>query len=114
MQSEDRTIRWPSTRRNEIETAMLYLKLAYDRPGTAATRDSVREAHRAYLRQGPVRLVQAGPFCVSDTDDTNLGSFMILDAPDRAAVQRFHDNDPFTKAGVYGEVHIHRWDKHVG
>jgi uncharacterized protein YciI len=29
-------------------------------------------------------------------------------------VQRFHDNDPFTIAGLFEEVRIHRWDRHVG
>jgi uncharacterized protein len=93
---------------------MLYIKLAYDKAGKDAERNELRERHRAYLMNGPVKLVQAGPFCVSDTDDTNLGSFMILDAESREAVESFHAGDPFTKAGIYGDVHIHRWDKHIG
>jgi uncharacterized protein YciI len=52
--------------------------------------------------------------CVSDGDDTNLGSFMIVDAPSFADLQRFHDNDPFTKGGVYGAVRLVRWDRHIG
>ncbi len=93
---------------------MLYLKLCYDRPGTGELRNRLRDEHRAYLRGGPPKLVQAGPFCVDDVDDTNLGSFMILEATSYEEVVRFHEGDPFTKAGIYGDVHIHRWDKHVG
>lgn len=98
---------------------MLYLRTCFDAPGTDALRNEIRSVHRAYLKpfvegEKPVHLLQAGPLCVSDTDDTNLGSFFIVEAPSLSDVQEFHDGDPFTKAGVYGRVELVRWDRHIG
>jgi len=58
-------------------------------------------------------LTFGGIACSSD-DTKNVGSFMVVEADSLAAVQRFHDNDPFTVAGLFEDVRIHRWDKHVG
>jgi len=98
---------------------MLYIKLCFDKDGQLELRERMRNEHRAYvmpiLAQGSaLRLVQAGPLCVGDDDDTNLASFMILEADNIEEVKRFHEGDPFTKAGLYEQVYIHRWDKHVG
>jgi uncharacterized protein len=96
---------------------MRYIRLCYDRGGTEQLRNKLRADHRAYfqgyLQQGSaVRVVDAGPLCVNDTDDTNIASFMIIEADCRADVVDFHDNDPFTKADLYERVEIQRWDQH--
>ncbi|HZZ13410.1 MAG TPA: YciI family protein [Paraburkholderia sp.] len=98
---------------------MLYIRMCFDKSGTTELREMHRAAHRAYFKPNleagaHVRLVQAGPMCVSDDDDTNLGSFMILEAPSLADAQRFHEGDPFTQVGLYETVFIHRWDRHIG
>ena len=94
---------------------MLYLRICFDKPGTGETRDARREEHRSYLMNSPdATIVQAGPMCVSDTDDTNIGSFLIIEAESLEAARRFHDNDPFTRIGLYETSHVHRWDKHIG
>lgn len=92
---------------------MLYLRMCFDKPGTEDLRNEHRADHRAYLASGVVKLVQAGPM-MSDDDTHNIGSFMIVEADDLETVRRFHDNDPFTKADLFGEVRLHRWDKHIG
>ena len=56
----------------------------------------------------------AGPMCTSDADDTNIGSFMIVEAASTADVQAFHDGDPFTLRGIFDRVEIIRWDRHIG
>ncbi|QCP52490.1 YciI family protein [Trinickia violacea] len=98
---------------------MLYIRLCFDKAGQLELRESTRAEHRAYVMPilAPTsvpRLVQGGPLCVSDADDTNIASFMILEADNIEQVKRFHEGDPFTKAGLYEQVYIHRWDKHVG
>lgn len=98
---------------------MLYIRLCFDKSGTTELRNKIRADHRAYFKPNmepgaAVHLVQAGPLCVSDTDDTNLASFMIIEAKSEAEVQAFHEGDPFTKAGLYEKSYVHRWDKHVG
>jgi uncharacterized protein YciI len=92
---------------------MLYIRLCFDKPGTIALRDQHRASHRAYLASGVVKLVQAGPL-MDDKNEKNVASLMIVEANSLDEVQRFHDNDPFTKADLFGEVRIHRWDKHIG
>jgi uncharacterized protein len=97
-----------------MEKQMLYLRICRDKPGAIDLRETHRPEHRAYLRSGVMKVLQAGPMCVGDKNDTNVGSFMIVEANSRAEVQEFHDNDPFSKVGLYGEVIICRWDKHIG
>jgi uncharacterized protein len=97
---------------------MLYLRICFDKPGMGAMRNELRMQHREYLKPylepgRPVRILQAGPMCMSDTDDTNLGSFLILEADSLAAVEQFHTGDPFTTAGIYGDVRLVRWDRHI-
>jgi uncharacterized protein YciI len=94
-----------------------YIRLCYDRPGAEQLRNQLRAEHRAYfqgnLREGSaVQVIDAGPLCVNDTDNTNIASFMIIEANCKADVISFHDNDPFTKADLYQRVDIERWDQH--
>ena len=93
---------------------MLYVRICFDKPNSLPLRDANRAAHRAYLRSGVIQIIQAGPLCASDTDDTNVASFFIVEADNRERVVAFHEDDPFTKVGLYGEVRIQRWDKHIG
>ena len=98
---------------------MFYLRICFDKPEMAALRNEFRASHREYLKpfvaEGlAVRIVMAGPMCTSDTDDTNLGSFMIVDAASIEDVETFHKNDPFTLRGIFGRVEIIRWDRHIG
>ncbi len=98
---------------------MLYIRICFDRPGLGDKRNALRAAHRAYfqpnLEEGArVRLLQAGPLCIDDHDDTNLGSFMMLEAPSLEDAVAFHDGDPFTIADMFERASVHRWDRHIG
>ena len=98
---------------------MYYLRICFDKPGIGEIRNHFRKAHRDYLKpfveEGQtVLIVMAGPMCISDTDDTNLGSFMILEASSLAHVKAFHNSDPFTLRGIFDRVEIVRWDRHIG
>lgn len=98
---------------------MLYLRICFDRAGTTEQRNEHRAAHRAYFQpnlqpDAEVRIVQAGPMCATDALNDNIGSFMILEAPSLAKAQAFHDNDPFTLAGLFDRVELCPWDRHIG
>jgi uncharacterized protein YciI len=98
---------------------MFYLRSCFDKPGMGSLRNEFRASHREYLKpfveEGrTVRIVTAGPMCISDTDDTNIGSFTILEAPSIEEVEVFHKNDPFTLRDIFGRVEIVRWDRHIG
>ncbi len=89
------------------------MRLCFDRPGVELLRDQHRAAHRAYLAAGDVKLVQAGPL-MDDENKKNIASFMIVEADSLDQVKRFHDGDPFTKAGIFQTTFIHIWEKHIG
>ncbi len=98
---------------------MYYLRTCYDKPGVGAARNEFRAEHREYLKpfaqEGrPVRIILAGPMCTSDADDTNLGSFMILEAASHDEIWNFHQGDPFVLRELFGRVEIVRWDRHIG
>ena len=83
---------------------MLFAVTILDKPGMAATRRSVRAAHITYLDANKAMLVLAGP--VMDAEGGSVGSVRIIEAPDRAAVERLTEEDPFAKAGCFGSVDI--------
>jgi uncharacterized protein len=87
---------------------MLFTIHALDKPGMLATRLATYDAHRAYLNSmdgGSVTSVMSGPL-VEDDGVTAKGSFFLVEAPDRAAVEAFNRADPFHSAGVWESVRI--------
>jgi uncharacterized protein len=92
---------------------MLFIRLCFDKPGTESLRNEHRAAHRAYLSSGAAKLVQAGPL-MDDDNEHNIASFMVVEAGSLQEAKRFHDEDPFTKAGLFERSFVHIWDKHVG
>ena len=83
---------------------------ATDRPGMAAERARVREAHRARLREGGrggLTVVLGGP--TTDEAGAMNGSLLVVEAHDIAAVREFLAGDPYVLGGVYGTVEIRPW-----
>jgi uncharacterized protein YciI len=99
---------------------MLYLRICFDEPGGGDLRDELRKQHREYIgshvaaRTDGVQVVQGGPMCVGDDASTNLGSFLVVEADSLADVKRFHDNDPFSRAGLFERADVVMWDRHIG
>ena len=98
---------------------MLFLRICFDKPGAGALRDDLRKTHREYVGshvqgRGGVQVVQGGPMCADDDLQTNIGSFLVVEAPSLTHVQSFHDNDPFTQAGLFQRSEVIRWDRHIG
>jgi uncharacterized protein YciI len=96
---------------------MLFIRLCIDKPGTSELREKVKPDHYAYFKPArepgaKVRMAQGGPLCKSDTDNTGIASFMVLEADTLEDAVNFHENDPFTKAGLYETSYVHRWDRH--
>ena len=96
---------------------MIYVILLMDCPGTADLRVQVRPEHRAYLAQLADRMAFAGPL-TSEDGQTTLGSLLAIDFPNRAAVDAWLKDEPFTKAGVYEAPVVHvfnnMWPQKVG
>jgi uncharacterized protein len=73
-----------------------------DRAGAQALRAQWVGAHREYLarRDLPVRVLVSGPL-IADADDKFIGSFFLVEAPDRDAVNRFREADPLKQADIW-------------
>lgn len=99
---------------------MLYLRICFDKDGGGELRDELRKTHREYIgshvgaKRNGVMVVQGGPMCVGDDVTTNLGSFLVVEADSLADAQRFNDDDPFTRAGLFENPRVVRWDRHIG
>lgn len=93
---------------------MIYLRICFDTPGAFDLRMKHGDERRAYLRNGAVKILSGGPMCAGDKNDTIIGTFMVIEAESREAIVAYHDNDPFTKAGVFERFFIVRYDRHMG
>ncbi|MFT5180803.1 MAG: hypothetical protein ACI8S3_000679 [Alphaproteobacteria bacterium] len=75
---------------------------------SAALREPLRQAHRDYLNARAGMVVARGPLKTDDGESV-VGSAILLDVADRAAAEELLADEPFNKAGVYGDVSIERW-----
>ncbi len=88
---------------------MLFAIKIFDQADSGALRDIHRQAHLDYLAQFDDATLFAGPF-TTDDGSQELGSFRLLDLPDRKAVEDHISGEPFIQEGVqYGAV-FHRYE----
>ncbi len=96
---------------------MLYAFMLTDRPGSTALRARVRPEHKAYLAQVAERIAFAGPL-TGDDGEAMLGSLLVIDFADRAAALAWLAQEPFTRAGLYGNTQVHAfrnlWPQRTG
>lgn len=85
---------------------MHFVVYALDKPGHADVRARNREAHRARLRvhEHPLTVQVAGPML--DDAGGMIGSMLIVEADDRAAVEAFLAGDPYVLDGLYASAEI--------
>ena len=91
-------------------TVTLYAVFATDRPDKSGLRASIRETHRAYLRQahpeGTV-VVLAGP-TLGDDGGMN-GTLLVVQAKSLDEVRRFLAADPYLLNDLFATVEIREW-----
>ena len=92
---------------------MLYLIHCLDKAGSASVRKDNQPDHVAYLKSKPIEIVMAGPM-VGDDGESVTGSFLVVEADNRAQAESFSANDPYAKAGLFDSVLINAWKKTVG
>lgn len=85
---------------------MIFVFHLLDKPGTGELRQRVRPEHKAYLARVAERIAFAGPLLHED-GQTMLGSLLAIDFDSRAAAEAWLADEPFTRAGLYGETRIH-------
>jgi uncharacterized protein YciI len=98
---------------------MLFALVRTDKPGQADLRARLQPEHAAYQAQF-LPMITFGGGLVRDGVDTSgdvdihdvTGNVLVFDAPDRATVEAFHANDPYTREGLFGTVIIEQlWQR---
>ena len=96
---------------------MLFAFHLTDRADAGDLRQRVRPEHKAYLAQVAERIAFAGPL-LADNSQTMRGSLLVIDFADRAAALAWLAQEPFTRAGLYGESQVHAftnlWPQRTG
>lgn len=82
-----------------------------DKPGALQIRMDNRPAHLAYLKDTGV-VEQAGPFL--DADGQMCGSLIVLSVDSMADAEKWAENDPYAKAGLFENVDLQEWKKVIG
>jgi uncharacterized protein len=90
---------------------MLFLIEATNDPTRAAQRQAARVAHLEFLRDS-LDVITFGA-SASDLDDRNVGPVLIVDLPDRDAVEAFVVRDPYHANGCYASVRILKLSQRV-
>jgi hypothetical protein len=83
------------------------------RPGTEALLEEFAEAHWSFMDRYAEQMIARGPTLTPDRT-TWTGSMHMVDLPDAQATRVFAFQEPFYRAGVYGEVLVRRWRNALG
>ncbi len=81
-----------------------FILIRRDKKGALETRLATRQAHLAYVEKAGANVLLAGPML--DDGGNFCASVFILEAESQSDAQRFADEDPYAKAGVFGETEI--------
>ena len=92
---------------------MEYFFYCRGRSGTEALADELAEAHWSFMDGYAAHMIARGPTLTPDRS-TWTGSMHIVDLPDAKAARVFAFQEPFYRAGVYGEVLVRRWRNTLG
>jgi uncharacterized protein len=89
---------------------MLFVLTCLDKPNSGSLRAETRPAHLDFIRARIQQVPLAGPILAED-EKTPIGSLLIVDLPNRAAVDRFLADDPYGKAGLFQSVTVRPFRK---
>jgi uncharacterized protein len=91
---------------------MLFTVKTLDKENSGALRDELRKAHLDYLKLFEAATYFDGPF-LTDDGTRELGSFKILDMPDKATVEQHEADEPFITGGLQYGTTVHRYEAHI-
>ena len=87
---------------------MLYVLFCEDKPDSEALRLANREQHLAFVGTKSALIKLAGPM-FSDDGEHMIGSMFVIEADSLDDVRAMNASDPYTLAGLFGNVVIHPW-----
>lgn len=87
-----------------------FLVIGHGKAEQDTARAALRDERRGYFVEHGYaeRFIARGPL-LSDDGTSWVGSVMLVEMPDRGAVEAMLADDPFVRAGMYAEVEIHDW-----
>lgn len=83
----------------------MFVVRCQDKPGHQQVRLDNRAAHLAFLNTHLDRLVLAGPL-LSEDRQSMIGSLLVFDIADRAALDAVLAADPYAQAGLFEQVSV--------
>ena len=83
---------------------MQFMAYCLDKPGALEIRMANRPKHVEYLTSHNDKLIFAGPLL---DGEAMIGTLVVLDAADLAAMDKFLADDPYAKAGLFQSVSVH-------
>jgi uncharacterized protein YciI len=83
----------------------MYAILCFDRPDSAALRDTHRAAHQDFLKRNEKKIVFGGPL-KNAADGPSTGALIVVDCATRAEAEALIAADPFYRGGVYESVAV--------
>ena len=83
----------------------MYALICFDRPDSAALRDTHRAAHMEFLKEHSGKIVFGGPL-KNTPDGASTGALIVVDCATREEAEAFIAADPFCRAGVYESVAV--------
>ena len=88
-----------------------FLVIGHGGPDAEAIDSELRAAQRRYLtdHQRREQIIVRGPL-LSDNGLRWAGDAMLIEMPDRAAVEAMLASAPFVRAGVYADIELHDWE----
>jgi uncharacterized protein len=91
----------------------LFTLTCLDKANSLDLRMAERPAHLAYLENFTDSVKLAGPL-LHDTDNSPIGSHLILEMASLAEVQAFAAGDPYAVAGLFETSTIHTFRATIG
>jgi len=85
---------------------MLFVVIAYDKPGALELRMATRKAHFDWAEDAACVKI-GGPFL--NEKGEMIGSLIIFEAKDLEAAKAWHAEDPYAKAGLFASSEIRPW-----
>ncbi len=83
----------------------VFLVLAWDGPGSAATRDEALEGHLEYVEQHHEKYLVCGPLR-NPGEDALVGSFFLVNADSAEEAEALVSGDPYVQSGMYAEIRV--------
>jgi len=84
---------------------MLFAVHCLDKPNSEAIRAANRPSHLDHVTAHQGQILTAGPLFTEDGEKM-IGSLLILDFASREELDRFLEEDPYAKAGLFAKVDV--------